>query len=187
MRTTLACFLLIFLPFNIIGTAQTEKTTPNEKQKSAKNVETDYSKKLIKDSAINLVVQVGNEASKLSSLQDEIPIKIEVVKVLLPVKKEAALGFLESAWQDVSSASKEEAESKNFIAARNKIIALALEIAPEKGEKWRETLKSNEQITDENDKPDEKEKPPPTSREKANALVKSAIAKAASNPQSAVS
>jgi hypothetical protein len=60
---------------------------------------------------------------------------------LLPVKNDEALGYLESGWQDVSSVTKEESKSKNTIAARNKIIPLASEIAPEKAEKTREFLK----------------------------------------------
>ncbi|CAN5340961.1 hypothetical protein BH20ACI1_BH20ACI1_16480 [soil metagenome] len=177
MQTFFIYIILFFLLFTIT-TAQT-KTEPLKSK--------DLAEKAVRNSAINLVSEIGNEASKLSNVSDKILIKIEVAKVLVTINKENAINFLESAWQDVSSISKEEPENKNLLPAKNKIIALASEIAPEKAEKWRKILESGEQKSGETDKKNETDKPPQTAREKADILVKAAIAKVENNPQIAVS
>ena len=177
--------LTLAIIFNITGIAQTRKTVSDSKQNLAANIQNENSaNELIRESAASVLVEVGKEASNLTNASNKLILKIEVVEILQNIRKDDAIIILESAWQDLFDLPKESRNS-NFLHQQKKIVDLASKISPEKAKKWQQFIKTEKEISE--GKNNENKQSPKTSKQKADILLKAAIAKAEDNPQTAVS
>ncbi len=176
--------IFLLLMFGQMISAQTKSSDKSTKSPTKQTSVEDYQKIVTQESAINLAVDVGQEANKLTDSRQKIVLKLEAAKVLTRPQPNSAVKILESAWQDANDASTEK-EIYDVAALRDSILDLAKQLAPDKAKKWLEQTKETK--TDETDDENKNLSPDQIKRQTADALASSALAKINSQPQQAVS
>ncbi len=141
----------------------------------------DASQKIIlRNNAVDLAREIGKRASDLD-IRGRLEIRIKTSIILWKYDEPIALQLLEMAWQDTFS---DEIHNEFYAnTQRHKIYSFAAKVAPEKAKKW--LIKITEKKTDD-------EKPSDSSnlltdRQKADFIIRSAIANLSANPQGSVS
>ena len=169
--------------FGQMISAQTKNSGKLAKLPTGQTTE-DYQKIIIRDSAINLAVAVGQEANKLIDLRQKINLKLEAARILIRPEPNEAFQILQSAWRDANDEAAKK-EVYGIAALKNSIIVLAKQIAPDEAGKWLEQVKKQE--TADADEAAKNPSPDRIKRQTADTLASAALAKINSQPQQAVS
>lgn len=186
-RTVFICLLLMVVGH--IASAQVENSErphvrPHEEQASSASAE-EQLKTVARESAVSLVIEVGQEADGLPGLKQKIRTKFEAAVILARPRPDIAIKFLESAWADSFSGD----EVAGVTDLRASILTLTEQIAPDKAKAWVEQVKGKQRTDESGDPsaPTSDLSPEQIKRRKADSLVLAALAKLNSQPQQGVS
>lgn len=168
---------LLFIQLCLILAVSAQPVKKAETQKTSE----DFVKVQLQNDAIDLIRGIGKKSSDLTDVNQRIQLRFESAVVLWEYDSDAAFKLLEKAWLDTFS----EGQRNEYInnSQRNKILNFASRVAPEKVEKW---LKEITKKKTEEEKLEDKAKVF-TQRQKADAILGTAIANLKSSPENAVS
>ena len=182
-RVLMICLLISYGQTYFAQTNQQKLNQTAKKTSEAKTVK-DYSSKVIKESAVNLTVEVAENSGKITQLSDRTEVRINAARLLQSVRPDIALRMLETAWNELNETSIGD-RFYSFEESQNSILHLAKVIAPDKANKWFEQLKSKQE-TEQSNNQKKNSTPDDVKRSMADTMVQDALTKIKLQPEQAV-
>jgi len=144
-------------------------------EKSADSTTDAFQRQILRNNAIDLAAGIGKQASDLTDLNDRITIRLNAATVLRKYDLGTSIQLLEMAWDDAGS------DPAKANSQRQKILTVAAKIDPEKAKKWLKEMTADKPA----DANSEKDPPQLSAKQKADLILRSALADVAVRPEEA--